>query len=205
MAKKHNHKFDGSVMTYEIPGTGAATLDLSKVFPDFLGLPPVAQEMVKFSAKTLARNATAGLMDDADKPTALKRIQERFKNFMEGVYRSGGGAESAERPTSMLARALAEAQAAINPNDPAATPEGAAAMIAGLIDANVQKAELSPDEDDDKEAIRKIASAVRKAIADTAEVAPILARIKAEEAQKRADAAAKPKEGAVSLGTLLQR
>lgn len=189
---KHVKKWDGDVLTYEIPGHGVATLDISTLSPDII------KKAVQFAFPTLARNATAGLMADADKPTAFKRVQERFKNFIDGVWRAGGGAESAERPTSMLARAMAEVLG-IEPAD-------AAARIAALIDSNVDKASLSPDEEDDKEAIRKVAAAVRKAIADTAEIVPVLARIKAEEAVKRAEAAKAPaKEGTVSLADLIAK
>ena len=189
---KHIKKWEGSVLHYEIPGHGVATLDTATLPADII------QRAIQFAFPTLARNATAGLMADADKPTAFKRVQERFANFAAGVWRAGGGAESAERPTSMLARAMAEVLG-IDPVD-------AASRIAALIDANVEKASLSPDEDEDKDAIRKVASAVRKAIADTAEIVPVLARIKAEEATKRAEAAQAPaKEGTTSLKDLLGR
>lgn len=189
---KHKKAWNGNVLTYEIPGHGVATLDVSLLSQEII------QKAVQFAFPTLARNATAGLMADEDKATAFKRVQERFQNFMDGVWRAGGGAEAAERPTSMLARAFAEVMQ-IEPGE-------AAARIAKLIDANIEKAELSPDEEDDKDSIRKVAAAVRKAIADTTEIAPVLARIKAEESAKRAEAAkASPKVGATSIATLLGR
>jgi len=178
MAKKHEQKFDGMVLLYSLPGVGDATTDIA-AWPE-----NVKAEALKFAAKTLARNATAGLMgSDEDKKTALERVVTRFKNFAEGIWRSGAGAESAERPTSMLARAMAEAlqiEAA-----------EAAERIAALIDAKVAEAELSPDEEDDKTEIRKIAKAVRDFIASTKEVQPILLRIRAEEAVKRSQVATK--------------
>lgn len=190
---KHQKKWEGKKLTYTIPGVGDAVLDTSALSPEII------QKALEFAFPTLARNATAGLMADEDKPTALKRIQERFKNFMDGVWRSGGGAESAERPTSMLARALAQVRGC--------APEEAAQLIADLIDANVEKQGLSPDEEEDKVKIRAVASAVRKTIAENAEIVPVLARIRADEAAKKAEAAAQVtvKEGAPKLSDILGR
>lgn len=189
---KHVKKWDGDILSYEIPGQGVATLDIATLSPDII------KKAVQFAFPTLARNATAGLMADADKPTAFKRVVERFKNFTDGVWRAGGGAESAERPTSMLARALAEVLGI--------EPDEAASRITQMIDENVEKAGLSADEEDDKEKIRAVAAAVKKAIAETSDIVPVFARIKAEEAVKRAEAAkAAPKEGAVSIKDLMAR
>ena len=187
MAKKHKQEWTGTILTYGIEGVGDAMLDINDLNDE------VKTKAMQFAFQTLARNATAGLMSTADDmKTALERVVARFKNFTEGVWRSGGGAESAERPTSMLARAFAEAVGV--------EPSEAAARIANIIDTKVQEAGLSSDEEDDKAGIREIASEVRKFIASTKEVAPILLRIKAEEAAKRAQMGTK--EDAPSLGAL---
>ena len=179
MAK--NHKWDGAILSYTVPngagaGTpGVATLDLTKLVPTFADLPPVAQEALKFAAQTAGRNATAGLFSE-EPETAFKRLVARFKNWTDGVWKAASAGDG-ERKTSMLSQAVAEAGGI--------TVEQAADIITSMIEEKVTEAGLSADEDADKPAIRKIGAAVRQGFAETAEVAPVLARIKAEAALKR--------------------
>lgn len=179
MAK--NHKWEGAVLSYTVPNgagagqAGVATFDLAKVVPNFAELPTVGQEMLKFAAQTAGRNATAGLFSE-EPETAFKRLSARFKNWLDGVWKSASAGDG-ERKTSMLSQAVAEAGAI--------TVEEAADIITSLIEEKVTEAGLSADEDADKPAIRKIGAAVRQSFAELPEVAPILARIKAEAAMKR--------------------
>lgn len=176
MAK--NHKWDGNVLTYTIPkageggADGVATLDISKL-PE-----SVIAAALRFGLQTAARNATAGLFSE-EPVTAFKRMVGRFTNWLEGEWKAASaGGDGAERKTSMLAQALAEAGQI--------DVEKAAEIISDVISEKVEEAGLSADEDADKPAIRKIAAAVRTGFAEMPEVAPILTRIKAEAAQKRA-------------------
>lgn len=167
MAK--HHKWEGSVLSYDVPGAGGATLDMAK-------LPQAVKDAaLMFGLQTAARNATAGLFTD-DPAAALKRMTGRFKNWMDGVWKAASSGDG-ERKTSMLAQAVAEAGGI--------TPDEAAEIITSVIEEKVAEASLSADEEEDKPAIRKIAAAVRASFAETPEVAPVLARIKTEAAQKR--------------------
>lgn len=173
MAK--HHKWDGSVLSYSIPGKGdgaaaqTATLDISKL-PD-----SVKQAALMFGIQTAARNATAGLFTE-EPETAFKRMTGRFKNWLDGVWKAASAGDG-ERKTSMLSQAVAEAGGI--------TVEEAADIITSMIEEKVTEANLSADEEADKPAIRKIGAAVRTGFAELVEVAPILARIKAEAALKR--------------------
>jgi hypothetical protein len=190
MAK--HYKWEGNKLTFSIPGAGDASIDIASL-PE-----AVKQAALMFGVQTAARNATAGFFGK-EPATALKRMSARFKNWLEGTWKAASTGGEGESKTSMLAQAFAEAATA------AGTPmdaEGAAELISGVIEEKVAEADLSADEDDDKPAIRKIASAVRASFAEMPEVAPILTRIKAEAAQRRAaeavEAAAKAKaEGKV--------
>lgn len=205
MAK--NHKWDGAVLSYTVPNgagagvAGVATLDLGKLCPTFAELPAVAQEALKFAAQTAGRNATAGLFTD-EPETAFKRLVARFKNWTDGVWKAASAGDG-ERKTSMLSQAVAEAGAI--------TVEEAADIITSMIEEKVTEAGLSADEEADKPAIRKIGAAVRSGFADLPEVAPILARIKAEAALKRSqeadvEAAKAKAEGKVgSLAEMLKK
>lgn len=205
MAK--NHSWQGAVLSYTVPNgvapgqNGVATLDLSKLVPTFDSLPPVAQEALKFAAQTAGRNATAGLFTE-EPTTAFKRLVARFKNWTDGVWKAASAGDG-ERKTSMLSQAVAEAGAI--------TIEEAADIITSLIEEKITEASLSADEEADKPAIRKIGAAVRSGFAELPEVAPILARIKAEAALERSkaadEAAAKAKaEGKVgSLAEMLKK
>ena len=169
MAK--HHKWEGNVLHYNIPNGGDASLDVSKLPEN------VVAAALKFGIQTAARNATAGLFGE-EPETAFKRMTARFKNWLEGEWKAASaGGEGAERKTSMLAQALAEAGAI--------DVEKAAEIISDVISEKVEEAGLSGDEEADKPGIRKIAAAVRQSFAAMPEVAPILARIKAEAAQAR--------------------
>lgn len=173
MAK--NHKWDGLVLSYTIPGAleggaaGVATLDVNKL-PD-----AVKQAAMLFGLQTAARNATAGLFTE-EPATAFKRMGARFKNWMDGVWKAASAGDG-ERKTSMLSQAVAEAGGI--------TVEESADIITSMIEEKVTEAGLSADEEADKPAIRKIGAAVRQGFAELPEVAPVLARIKAEAALKR--------------------
>lgn len=173
MAK--HHKWEGMTLVYSVPGAGengaaaVASLDVSKL-PQ-----PVKDAALLFGIQTAARNATAGLFKE-EPGQALKRMSARFKNWMDGVWKAASAGEG-ERKTSMLAQAVAEAGGI--------TADEAAEIITGVIEEKVAEAGLSADEEDDKPAIRKIGAAVRQSFAETPEVAPVLARIKAEAALKR--------------------
>jgi hypothetical protein len=173
MAK--HHKWEGNVLAYSIPQAGEggsaalAQLDIDK-------LPQAVKDAaLKFGLQTAARNATAGLFTE-EPATAFKRMTGRFKNWMDGVWKAASAGDG-ERKTSMLSQAVAEAGGI--------TVEEAADIITSLIEEKVTEANLSADEEADKPAIRKIGAAVRQSFAELPEVAPILARIKAEAALKR--------------------
>lgn len=173
MAK--HHKWEGNILSYGIPGAGEggaaalASLDIDK-------LPQAVKDAaLRFGLQTAARNATAGLFTD-EPTTAFKRMSARFKNWMDGVWKAASAGDG-ERKTSMLSQAVAEAGSI--------TVEEAAEVITAMIEEKVTEAQLSADEEADKPAIRKIGAAVRQGFAELVEVAPILARIKAEAALKR--------------------
>jgi hypothetical protein len=199
MAK--HHKWEGSILSYGIPGAGEggqaamASLDIDKL-PE-----SVKRAALMFGIQTAARNATAGLFTE-EPTTAFKRMSARFKNWMDGVWKAASAGDG-ERKTSMLSQAVAEAGGI--------SVEEAADIITSLIEEKVAEANLSADEEADKPAIRKIGAAVRASFGELPEVAPILARIKAEAALKREqeakDAAAKAKaEGKVgSLAEMLKK
>lgn len=173
MAK--HYKWDGNTLRYSVPNAGEATLDVASL-PD-----AVKTAAMLFGIQTAARNATAGLFTE-EPESALKRMQQRFATWLKGEWKAAGaGGEGAERKSSMLALAVAEAGGI--------DAERAAEIISDVISEKVEEAGLSPDEETDKAAIRKIAAAVRTSFAEMPEVAPILTRIKAEAAQKRADEA----------------
>jgi hypothetical protein len=199
MAK--HHKWNGKVLSYTVPGAGEggqsaeATLDVDKL-PD-----AVKEAAMLFGIQTAARNSTAGLFSD-EPTTAFKRMTARFKNWLDGQWKAASAGEG-ERKTSMLSQAVAEAgQIEV---------DQAADIITSMIEEKVTEAGLSADEEADKPAIRKIGAAVRSGFAELPEVAPILARIKAEAAlqrQKEATEAAEvaKKEGKVgSLAEMLKK
>ena len=169
MAK--NHKWEGDVLVYNVPGAGDAKIDISQLSE------AVKHAALMFGVQTAARNSTAGLFTE-DPALALKRMTGRFVTWLAGEWKAASaGGEGAERPTSMLAMAVAEGGGI--------TAEEAAAAIAGVIEEKITDAGLSADEDGDKPAIRKIAAAVRALFAEMPEVKGPLARIRAEAALRR--------------------
>jgi len=179
MAK--NHKWEGDTLTYNVPGAGTASLDVSKILGMSLkDLPAAAAGAFTFGIQTAARNATAGLFTD-EPATALKRIQKRFEAWIAGEWKAASAGEG-ERKTSMLAMAVAEVGGI--------TVEEAAEIISSLIESKVAEAGLDSNDDDDKPGIRKIAQAVRDSFAEAEGVTVVLARLKSEAAQKRATEAA---------------
>jgi hypothetical protein len=180
MANVANHKWEGSTLKYNIPGAGDAALDVSQLNDD------VKQAAMLFGIQTAARNATAGLFKE-DPTAALKRMNARFEAWLKGVWKAASTGEG-ERPTSLLAMAVAEAGGI--------TADEAAQIISDLIESKAVEAGLSADEEDDKPAIRKIGAAVRASFAELPEVAVPYARLKAEEANKRAAKAAADAEAA---------
>jgi hypothetical protein len=182
MAK--NHKWEGSKITYGVPGAGEAALDIAAL-PD-----AVKAAALAFGIQTAMRNATAGLFKE-EPLTALKRIQARVASWLSGEWKAAATGEG-ERKTSMLAQAVAEAGEI--------TVEEAASIISDMIESKVSEAGLDGDDDEDKPTIRKIAQAVRDSFEEAEGVAVILARIKAQAAQARAEEAAKVAEKAKAEG-----
>jgi hypothetical protein len=194
MAK--NHRWEGTKLIYNVPGAGEAVLD-SAALPE-----PVRAAALAFGIQTAVRNATAGLFTE-EPLTALKRIQARIASWLAGDWKAAATGEG-EKKTSMLAQAVSEVGGV--------TVEEAATIISDMIEAKVSEAGLSADNDEDKPTIRKIAQAVRDSFAEADGVAVVLARIKAQAAQARAEEAAKAAEAnkaagkqAVSLKTLLNK
>jgi hypothetical protein len=181
MAK--NHKWEGNVLSYAIPKGGTDGADATATI-DFDKLPEAVKlAAAKFGIQTAARNATAGLFSE-EPATAFKRMVGRFTSWLAGEWKAASaGGDGAERGTSMLAMAFAEA--ATNAGVPL-TPDEAAEKISSVIVEKVEEAGLSADEEADKPAIRKIAAAIRSSFGEMSEVAPIYTRLKAEAAQKRA-------------------
>jgi hypothetical protein len=192
MAK--HHKWEGNVLTYNIPSAGTATLDVSKLPEN------VKTAAILFGIQTAARNATAGLFGD-EPQTALKRMQKRFEAWLAGEWKAAGAGEG-ERKTSMLAIAVAQVGQI--------TPEEAAQIISDTIEAKIAEAGLDSNDEEDKPGIRKLAQAVRDAFAEAEGVPVVLADLKAKAAQERAQAAAEAAKAAdrkpgVALADLLKK
>jgi hypothetical protein len=176
-----NHKWEGDTLTYDVPGAGSASIDVSAMLGMKLSEMPIpAQGAFKFGIQTAARNATAGLFKE-EPATALKRIQARFAAWLKGEWKAASAGEG-ERKTSMLAAAVAEVGGI--------TLEEAAEIISTTIESKVSEAGLDANDDDDKANIRKIGNAVRGAFEEADGVGVVLARMRSEAAQKRAVEAA---------------
>jgi len=187
---------EGDILKCTIDGIGVASLNIAGLAPN------VVRKALEFGLQTLARNATAGLMaTDEDAKTGFARVQARFAAWAKGEWRVDGGAESAERPSSLLAQAIAEVIGK--------TPAEAAQIVADMISENVSAAGLSPDEEGDAKKIREIANEVRKTLSADSAVAVILARLRTEAAKKReAEVAAKaqaPDAKPSALAAYIQR
>lgn len=185
--------FKENVFTHDITGDGTmvASLDLNAVFPSIISAGGVAVEALQFAVKTASRNATAGLLDST-KPAfnpaeAFKRVQARMTAWAGGKWLAASES-SGEPRTSLLARAVAEVMGI--------TAEQAAEDITAAIDAALDEANLSKDEESDKAQVRKIGNAIRGAIREADDVKVVYARMKAEDATKNSEAvAAAPKAG----------
>ena len=167
MAK--NHAFAGSVLTYNLP-TESVTVDLASLPAN------IVEKALQFAIPTLIRNATAGLLTE-DPVKATERVKARLAAWADGKW-SAKGEASAEPRTSLLARAIAEVLGI--------TPTEAAAKVEEAVEAALTSAEVDADSADEEEvaAAKTVANSVRKAFRETAEVAPVYARLKAEAAKK---------------------
>lgn len=202
MAK--HHKWEGDTLTYDVPGAGSASIDVSAIFGMSLkDMPKAAAGAVQFGIQTAARNATAGFFK-TEPATALKRMQSRFAAWLAGDWKAASAGEG-ESKTSLLAQAVSEVGGI--------TVEEAAQIISDMIEAKVSEADLDATDEEDKPTIRKIGQAVRDSFKEAEGVPVVYARLQAEAAQRRAEEAAKaaatPKaEGApatVSLKDLLKK
>jgi hypothetical protein len=190
MADKHVI-LQGSSFTYAVSEKLKAELDLEKVF-GFSKLGELAQKAILFATKTMLRNATAGRMDKPE--DALKAVKTRVEALMAGkwqAHREGG--ERGESEHSQLARALALVQGC--------EPADAAAFIAQLINEALEENGIDPDSDsetltdEEKAKQKKIVRETKKGISEDPGVAVQLAKIRADEAAKKAAEAVKAAEG----------
>lgn len=80
------YQWQGNVLTVDFAedkaGLAPLSLDLDKLAK------PVLDSITKMGARTIARNATAGKMDDPDE--AHKAMAARFELFQKGIYASEG-------------------------------------------------------------------------------------------------------------------
>lgn len=197
MAKFSNlAEFVAGTFRHDLTGNGemVAELQVADAFPSFPNMTDAEKAALHFAIKTASRNATAGLMKD-EPEKAFERVQERFKSWQGGIWRAASEA-SGEPRTSLLARAVAEVLG-IDVSE-------AAENIGSIIEAQVDEAGLSPDEDADKAKIRKIGNDVRANLRSDVAVAKVYARLQAEEAAKRAEEKASV-TGESNLQTLLGR
>ena len=168
-------------------------LDLEKVY-GFSKLNEVVQKTILFSLKTVLRNATAGKMKDAaSMKEAFEAVGQRVSALMNGKWseRKETG-EAGESARSILALALARVLGR--------EPHEAADLIAGEVSAKLDEAgidaeaetdDLSPE---DAKKRRKIATAVRKGIADDPLVKLAILDIKAERDKAEREELAKGKQ-----------
>lgn len=189
MAK--HYKWEGTSLSFNVPGAGDASLDVATL-PE-----AVKAAALQFGIQTAVRNATAGLFEK-EPQSALKRIQARIESWLKGEWKAA--ATEGESRTSLLARAVAEVGGI--------TVEEAADAISETIGDKVRELGLDSEDDEDKQHIRKIGTAVRDGFAEAEGVPVVLARIRAEEAQKRAaqaaaDAAAKASDPNIKPGVKL--
>lgn len=168
-----------------------ATLDVNKVLEN----PEFVKAALHFAIKTAARNARASIKPD-EVAKAYEAVTSRFKAWGEGVWRAASEATGEPR-TSLLARAVAEVMGI--------EPDEAAEQISQMIEAAVDAAGLSADEEGDKAKIRKIGADIRTQLRSTKDVAKVYARLQAEEAVKRSEAAQQAESDAPALKDLLKK
>jgi ribosomal protein L22 len=189
-------EFKAGTFSYDVGAGKVAVLDVASAFPNAAGLDDHELAAFHFAIKTAARNARASIKPEQVEE-AFKAVTDRFAAWQHRVWRAANEATGESR-ISLLARAVGEALGV--------DPAEAAEQITAIIDGAVESAGLSYDEDSDKVKIRKIAADCREALKKTVEVGKIYARLQAEEAAKRAEAAQNaPTDGAVSLASLIQR
>lgn len=189
MTRKAKVSFNGTAMTYAIDGGGDFTVDVASLPQD------IKDRMLLRAAQFISREATAGLAE-SDPAAAIARAKQRMENLAQGLWRAVS-AESAEPRTSLLARAVAEAMGI--------TAEEAAKEIAATIEAAIADAGLDPDDEEQETAIRKIGKATRDLYSNSAEVGVILARLQAENAAKKAQAAVEAAKDKPSIRALMKR
>lgn len=185
MAK--NHSWAEAVLSFTTPSGEVVTVDQSQLPANIIAA------AVKFALPTLLRNATAGLATE-DPAKATERVKGRIAAWLAGNW-SAKGEASAEPRTSLLARALAEVMR-IEVADAAAKIESA---IETTMAAQEPPCDADSEDDDEKSRCRKVAAAVRKALRETAEVAPVYKRLSDEAAAKAAEG-----KTAVSLSSLIK-
>ena len=181
---------------YEIEGQGVAKLNLPA---EALKLPEWAFNALHFALKTAARNATAGLMKDEPKK-AFERVAQRFASWEKGEWKAAGSTgEAGEKVGTLLARALGKVLG-ISADD-------AADQISETIRGAVEAANLDPEsqEADEKKKVSKIAADIRSQLRTDPAVEPVYKQLQVEEAQKRADEAAKVKPTESKLSAILKR
>ena len=197
MAKFSNFdEFSSGTFEHDLLGDGAmvAAMDVNSVIPGFTNMPEHVKQILHFAIKTASRNATAGLLK-TEPEKAFQRVQERMKAWQGGTWRSA--AEGAGEPrSSLLIKALAEVMGE--------SEDWAQEKFSEILEAKIDEAQLSRDEDNDKKAIAKIRSDLRKDFEKADDVAKVLARLRAEEAAKRAEAM-DAKETTTSAAQLLAR
>lgn len=189
-------QFCSGKFQHDLQGDGSmvAELDVKSVVPGFDELPNHVKAMLHFAIKTGSRNATAGLLK-TEPAKALERVKARYDSWIAGTWRAAS--EGAGEPrSSLLIKAIAEVMGE--------SEEWAQEKFSEILDAKIDEANLSRDEESDKKAIAKIRSDLRKDFEKADDIAVVLARLRAEEAAKRSEAAAS-REVKTSAAELLQR
>jgi hypothetical protein len=187
-------EFKAGKFSYDVGGGKVAELDVAAAFPSIAVMEAHELGALHFAIKTAARNARASIKPE-QVAEAFKAVTERFSAWAQKAWRSSNEATGEPR-SSLLAKAVAEAMD-ISLDD-------AVEQITAVIEAAVDSAGLSPDEDADKAKIRKIGADIRAQLKKS--VAKIYARLQAEEAVKRSEAAQNADAGdAKPLAELLKR
>jgi hypothetical protein len=168
-------EFKAGTFSYDVGGGKVATLDVAAAFPSIAVMEPHELGAFHFAIKTAARNARASIKPEQI-DAAFEAVTDRFNAWAKKVWRAASESTGESR-TSLLARAVAEAMGI--------EVAEAAEQISGLIEASVDAAGLSADEEADKAKIRKIGADIRDQLKKS--VAKIYARLQAEEAVKRAE------------------
>lgn len=190
-------EFKAGTFSYDVGGGKVATLNVAAAFPSIAVMEDQELAALHFAIKTAARNSRASIKPEQIEE-AFEAVSDRFVAWTKKVWRAAS--ESTGEPrTSLLARAVSEVMQI--------EVEEAAEQISAMIEAAVDAAGLSTDEDADKAKIRKIGADIRSQLKGTTDVSKVYARLQAEEAVKRSEAAqnATQTEGAKSLAEMLKR